>query len=170
MTATGVMALSKLSTFSRLPSVSPWYLERKFLRMTIGTPMSLAKQVMRKVLPVPTGPATRVTHGHHVLATALDGCGGLHQVGLGLLVTRDIRQRKLALHKFQQSACLGLDELLFLAVEVTVGEFELVFDQFAQEHPQVCDVEAGGIFWRARRCPFPRAHVGCWLCCVALPC
>src|SRR4051812_26241745 len=39
-TTTGPMARSTDRTRSRLPSVSPTYFERKFLRMTHGTPIS----------------------------------------------------------------------------------------------------------------------------------
>jgi hypothetical protein len=58
-TATGHIALSRLKIFSRLPSVTPCHWLRKLRNFTQGTPMSPAKQVVMKVLPVPTGPPMR---------------------------------------------------------------------------------------------------------------
>ena len=59
MTATGHIAFNKLNIFSRLPSVTPCHCERKLRNFTQGIPISPAKQVARKVLPVPIGPAIR---------------------------------------------------------------------------------------------------------------
>ena len=59
ITATGHIALSRLKIFSRFPSVTPCHCERKLRNFTQGMPISPAKQVARKVLPVPIGPAMR---------------------------------------------------------------------------------------------------------------
>jgi hypothetical protein len=59
ITITGPMPRSTPSTRSRLASVSPTYLLRKFFSLTQGMPIEPARQVARKVLPVPTGPLNR---------------------------------------------------------------------------------------------------------------
>ena len=59
ITATGQSALSRLKIFSRFASVTPCHWLRKLRNFTQGMPISPAKQVTRKVLPVPTGPDTR---------------------------------------------------------------------------------------------------------------
>jgi hypothetical protein len=59
ITPTGAMALRMFSTFSRLASVTPCHLERKLRNLTMGMPISPAKAVTMKLLPVPTGPAIR---------------------------------------------------------------------------------------------------------------
>ena len=59
ITTTGPIERSTPSTRSRLPSVSPTYLLRKFLSTTAGMPIEPATQVARKLLPVPTGPQNR---------------------------------------------------------------------------------------------------------------
>ena len=65
-TAIGLMARSKARTRSRLPSVTPCHMLRKFLSMTAGIPTSPAKQVVRNVLPGAHRPADDVAHGQHV--------------------------------------------------------------------------------------------------------
>jgi len=45
--------------FSRLPSVAPIHLSRKFLNTTNGTPTSPAKQFVSQVFPVPIRPVIR---------------------------------------------------------------------------------------------------------------
>ncbi len=56
ITAIGLMAFSSFSIRSRFPSVTPCHMLRKFFSVTAGIPISPAKQVVRNVLPVPTGP------------------------------------------------------------------------------------------------------------------
>ena len=46
-------------TFSRLPSVAPTHLSRKFFSSTQGMPISPARHSTRKVLPVPMRPVRR---------------------------------------------------------------------------------------------------------------
>ena len=58
-TTTGPIARSTDSTRSRLPSVSPTYFDRKFFRITHGTPISPLTHCARNDLPVPTGPHIR---------------------------------------------------------------------------------------------------------------
>ena len=58
-TATGPSASSKPRIRSRLASVCPCHIERKFRSSTTGIPISAAKQRTMKLLPVPTGPHTR---------------------------------------------------------------------------------------------------------------
>jgi hypothetical protein len=58
-TTTGPIERSRPSTRSRLPSVSPTYLLRKFLSTTAGTPIEPATHWARNDLPVPTGPLNR---------------------------------------------------------------------------------------------------------------
>ena len=59
ITATGHIAFRRLKIFSRFPSVTPCHCERKLRNFTQGMPISPAKQVARKVLPVPIGPAIK---------------------------------------------------------------------------------------------------------------
>jgi hypothetical protein len=50
------MAFTTLRIFSRLPSVDPTHLLRKFLSLMAVRPDDLAKASATKVLPVPMGP------------------------------------------------------------------------------------------------------------------
>ena len=58
-TPTGVSEARILRMRSRLDSVEPTHIERKFFSLTQGKPISLAKHSTRKVLALPTGPQTR---------------------------------------------------------------------------------------------------------------
>ena len=58
-TAVGPMLSTMARMRSRLASVWPCHLERKFFIDTTGTPISAAKHCTMNVLPVPTGPHTR---------------------------------------------------------------------------------------------------------------
>ncbi len=58
-TPTGVSDERILRMRSRLDSVEPTHMERKFLSFTQGMPISLTKHSTRKVLALPTGPQTR---------------------------------------------------------------------------------------------------------------
>ena len=51
---------------SRLPSVAPTHLVRKFLSLIVVRPHSLANASATKVLPVPIGPVKRMPIGHAV--------------------------------------------------------------------------------------------------------
>src|SRR6516225_5842592 len=53
----------KRKIFSRLPSLLPTHLSRKFFILTIGTLASPARHSTRKVFPVPTGPQRRYPFG-----------------------------------------------------------------------------------------------------------
>ena len=53
----------KRKIFSRLPSVEPTHLSRKFFSFTTGTPASPAKHSTKNVFPVPTGPQSKYPIG-----------------------------------------------------------------------------------------------------------
>ena len=62
-------------------------------------------------------PADYVAHGQDIGVAGVDGFGGILQLALGLVISGDKRQIKSALHKLQQTAGLGFNQVL-----LTVGE------------------------------------------------
>ena len=68
ITAIGPMALTVASTRSRLASVEPTHLERKFFSATADKPASFKNALMTKVLPEPMGPTASRPIGVRVVS------------------------------------------------------------------------------------------------------
>ena len=75
--------------FSRLPSVAPTHLERKFFSLIVVSPHSFANASATNVLPVPIGPVKRMPIGTRLRPALADVLGDDEQVLLHLLHAAD---------------------------------------------------------------------------------
>ena len=110
------------NTFSRLPSVAPTHLSRKFFSSTQGMPM-LARQALDQVrLAGADAAREQVAHRDRHRAAALQQHRVLAQPRLGLVVARHVVERAGRLEELQAPGGLLLDQLLLHAREVGAGD------------------------------------------------
>ena len=111
MTMIWPIAWMTVRIFSRLPSVAPTHLERKFFSLMVVRPHSLANASATKVLPVPIGPVKRMPIGTRLRSPVADVLGDREQVLLDLLHAADHLEAVLRLDELDEAEALALDDL-----------------------------------------------------------
>ena len=164
-TPTGVRAERILRMRSRLDSVEPTHMERKFFSFTQGKPISLGEALDEEGLGAPHRAADEIAHRHRRRVAAGDGARGAAEAVLDRRHARHHREVELRLDVLQQSQPLGLDDLLLDVARPVAGQALAVGVGAVEELADLHAGHAGGQLGEAgrrqvglRRVPLGRAH------------
>ena len=139
ITPTGVSEERILRIRSRFASVSPTHIERKFLSLTQGKPISLDEALDEEGLGAPHRAADQVAHRHRRGVAAGDGAGGAREAGLDRRHAGDHVEPEAGLDVLEQPQPLGLDDLLLDRPHLIAGEPAVVaidpVEDLAELHP-----------------------------------